>query len=163
MPDGTDALTKKFGEYMIKEIGNQAFEEKIKYSITAMINLEKRPQISIFEIIRYIAQMYHKYFTFNNTFVDYYTEKRKLKIEIYGKEWNDAYLKVVSDKIAENCYRNVAVNLLDRMVEKLLEMSFDMFNKENTLREQNKINDKIEKLNEIKSIIELYVVKNDNN
>jgi len=32
-------------------------------------------------------------------------------------------------------------------------MSFDMFNKENTIKEQNKVNEKVKKLEEIKTII----------
>lgn len=153
-PEGTDDLTKKFAEYMIKEIGNEAYESKIKYSITAMINIEKRPQVSIFEIVRYITQMYPKYFTFHGKFFESMSrETNKLKVEVYSEEWNEAYLKVVSDKLTENCYRNVAVNLLDRMVEKLIEMCFDMFNKENAMKEQAKVNDKVNKLMELRNII----------
>jgi len=38
-----DPISRKFAEYMIDEISNEAFESKIKYSIIAMLNLEKRP------------------------------------------------------------------------------------------------------------------------
>jgi len=160
-PEGFDDLTKKFAEYMIKEISDEAYESKIKYSITAMLNLEKRPQVSIYEISRYIAQMYPAYFTFTGKFFEFYSrESKKLNVEVYGDEWNEAYLKVVTDNLTENCYRNVAVNLLDRMVEKLLEMTMDLFNRENALKEQNKVTDKINKLNEIKEIISSYATSN---
>jgi GTP-binding protein EngB required for normal cell division len=156
---GFDDLTKKFAEYMIKEIGNSAFESKIKYSITATLNLEKRPHISIFEILRYIAQMYPTYFTFKGRFFEGTHRdagRHKLRLEVYSAEWNEAYLRVVGDNLTENCYRNVAVNLLDRMVEKLLELCMDLFNKENAVKEQNKINDKIIKLSEIRQIVAGY-------
>jgi GTP-binding protein EngB required for normal cell division len=157
--EGCDDLTKKFAEYMIKEIGNSAFESKIKYSITATLNLEKRPHISIFEVIRYIAQMYPKHFTFQGRYfewLDRTNSTQKLRVEVYSAEWNEAYLRVVGDNLTENCYRNVAVNLLDRMVEKLLELCMDLFNRENAIKEQNKINSKIIKLGEIRQIIASY-------
>ena len=153
-PEGYDDLTKKFAEYMVKEIGNEAYESKIKYSITATLNLEKRPQVSIFEIIRYIGQMYPNYFKFEGRlFESFARENHKFKLEVYSEEWNEAYLRVVCDKLTENSYRNVAVNLLDKMVEKLLELCMDLFNKENAIKEQNKINEKVAKLTEIKNII----------
>jgi hypothetical protein len=156
-PEGCDDITRKFAEYMIIEIGNQAYESNIKYSITATLNLERRPQVSIFEIARYITQMYPKYFTFDGSFTEsLFRDGRKIKLEVYGKEWNEAYLRVVGDKLTENSYRNVAVNLLDRMVEKLLELCMDLFNKENAVKEQTKINEKAMKLGEIRTIIASY-------
>lgn len=160
-PEGYDDLTKKFAEYMVKEIGNEAYESKIKYSITATLNLEKRPQVSIFEITRYISLMYPSYFTYHGEFLEsLLREKRKFKLEVYSDEWNEAYLRVVSDKLTENSYRNVAVNLLDRMVEKLLELCMDLFNKESAIKEQNKINEKVTKLTEIRTIVASYTNKN---
>lgn len=155
-----DDITKKFVEHMVTEIGNEAYESKIKYSITAMLNIEKRPQVSIFEIARYLCQMYSEYFTFTGgIFEPFQRDNTKLKVEVYGKEWNDAYLRVVSEKLIENCYRNVAVNLLDRMVEKLLEKCIDIFNKDYAQKEQNKVREKTDKLIEIRSIIASYEVE----
>ena len=155
-------LTKKFAQFMISEIGNEAYESKIKYSITAMLNLEKRPQISLFEIERYITQMYPEYFNFDikgqsiiTSIMEPYS-KPKIKIDVYGPEWQLAYLQVVGDKLAENCYRNVTVNLLDRMVEKLLEVCFDMFNKNNVEKQKKKIEQKVSKLEEIRDIIKSF-------
>lgn len=162
--EGSDDLTKKFAEYMIKEIGNEAYESKIKYSITAMLNIERRPQVSVFEVVRYVTQMHPNYFTFRGQlFESLSRENKKLKLEVYSDEWNEAYLRVVSDKLTENCYRNVAVNLLDRMVEKLLEMCIDMFNKENAVKEQNKVKDKTDKLIEIRNIIASYAATKNGN
>lgn len=155
--EGYDDVTKKFAEFMIKEIGNEAYESHIKYSITATLNLEKRPQVSFFEIARYVTQMYPNYFKYSGEFMGtLLRDNRKLKLEVYSPEWNEAYLRVVGDKLTENSYRNVAVNLLDRMVEKLLELCMDLFNKENAIKEQNKINEKVIKLGEIKTIITSY-------
>lgn len=152
-------LTKKFAEYMIKTIGEEAYESKIKYSITAMLNLEKRPQVSSFEILRYITQQYPEYFKFDNKIglaKSLIETKEKLKINVYGPEWNNAYIQVVSDKLIENCYRNVAVNLLDQMVTRLLEVCFDMFNKGNVEKQKRQIENKVMKLEEIRGIIKTY-------
>ena len=161
-PNANDEMTKRFAEYMIKEIGNEIYETKIKYSITSMLNLEKRPHVSIFEIMRYFTMMHQDHFAFKGTTYELmFRNSQKLKLEMFGSEWNNAYSMVVTDKLIENCYRNVAVNLLDRMVEKLLVMTMDMFNKENALKEKNKVNEKIVKLNELKSIIWSFHKTND--
>lgn len=153
-----DPLTRKFAEYLIKEIGSQVYEEKIKFSISAMINTEKRPNIDLFQVSRHICKMHPEHFTFNgNLFELFNKNNKKLKVEIYGDTWNEAYLRAVAEKLSENIYRNVAVNLLDKMVEKLLEMTIDMFNKENAIKEKDKVSDKIKVLNELKKIISHYV------
>lgn len=141
-PECSDPMSRKFAEYMVNEIGNEAFESKIRYSITAMLNLEKRPNVSIFELLRYFVSTHPEIFKIPDSIL-FTPQIKKYKLDVYGKEWIHAYSSVVIDNLAENCYRNVAVNLLDKMVEKLLEMTMDMFHKENALKEQNKVNEKI--------------------
>ena len=151
-PECSDGMSVKFIEYMINEIGNEAFESKIKYSITAMINIEKRPNVSIFEVMRYMVSKHKDIVGIKDTLLFPPTVYKK-KFEIYGDDWIEAYSAVVIDNLAENCYRNVAVNLLDLMVEKLLEMTMDMFHKENAAKEQNKVSEKMKKLVEIREIL----------
>ena len=62
----------------------------------------------------------------------------------------------MTDKLIENCYRNVAVNLLDQMVTRLLEVCFDMFNKGNVEKQKCQIENKVMKLEEIRGIIKSY-------
>ncbi len=152
--DKNDMLTRSFAEYIIKEIGSEAYENKIKFSIEALVNSEKRPNISVIEIIRNITQLDPEKFKFCNYI---FRNHRKVNIEIYGNAWNTAYVRAVSRKLADNCYRNVAVNLLDKMVERLLEVAVDMFNKDNALKEKDKIDAKIKHLNELKTIIAKYL------
>lgn len=155
--EGCDESTKKFIEYMVKEIGHEAYESNIKYSITAILNLEKRPQVSVVEVIRYLTQMYPSYFTFNNGILESFIhENHKLCLEIYSEAWNTCYLKVVANNLAENTYRNVAVNLLDLMVKKLLERCMDLISKKNATKEKNTINESIVKLKKIRNIMVSY-------
>ena len=158
-PDNGDDLTQKFSEYIVREIGSEAYESKIKFSIKAMINTEKRPDISLVEITRHMAAMHPKLFDWNDkTFTDYYlSSTKRLEIDVYGRDFNRAYIMAVKDKLIHNIYRNVAVNLLDRMVEKLLEMTIDMFNTETVRKEKTKVQEKISKLRELRSIIERYI------
>lgn len=155
--DSNDGLTRKFAEYIIKEIGSNAYESKIRFSIEAMINIEKRPTISLIEICRYLNQMYPQKFTFEGGFLEEMFSRKRVQIELYGEAWNKAYLKAVSAKLSENIYRNVAVNLLDIMVEKLLEVTIDMFNKDNAEKEKTRIDAKIQKLKQLKAIINNFV------
>ena len=74
-------------------------------------------------------------------------------VEVYGEEFNEAYLRAVSNKLSDNIYRNVAVNLLDNMVRNLLEMTIDMFNKDTVEKETLRVTDKIRQLEKIKKIL----------
>jgi HEPN domain-containing protein len=155
--EGCDELTKKFAGYIIKEIGSEAYESRIRFSITSMIRMQKRPKISTLEITRQLANIYKEHLEFNNGFFSYaFAEKNMIEIDVYVPVWNEAYLRAVTIEMAENCYRNVAVNLLDVMVEKLLEMTIDLFNKEHAMKEKNKVNDKIKELTHLKSIIKEF-------
>jgi hypothetical protein len=159
--DNNDQLAKQFADYMVKEIGGDAYTSHIKFSITALINIEKRPHISMIELVRHLTQLYLEYFTYKDGFFETFRkDKHRLKLEIYGPAWNLAYLKETTDQLSENCYRNVAVNLLDPMVRKLIEMTLDMFNKENAIKEQKKVNGKINKLRELREVIQSYTVSN---
>ena len=155
-----DKATQRFSEYMIKQIANEVYEDKIKYSIGALISIEKRPHISLTEICRHLTQMYKEKFTFTGDFFESFTrDHTKLQIEVYGEEFNQAYLKAICDKIVENCYRNVCVNLIDKMIERLLQLSFDLMNKKNLEKEKSRVSDKVAKLNELKRIISQYAIK----
>lgn len=148
-----DDLTRQFSEFLIKEIGSETYESKIRFSIQAMINTEKRPNISILELVRHIHIQNPHYFQYHHGLFGKYIGKHKMNIEIYGSIWNNAYLSAVAESLAENIYRNVAVNLLDKMVEKLLEMTIDMFNKEHCLKTSEKLNKKILTLKSIRDIL----------
>lgn len=153
-----DEVTKKFAEYMVNEISGSAFGTTIKATITAIVSLEKRPEISYYELVRYIAQMYPQFFTFKGNFFEPLThENKKLKLEVYGDDWNEAYLRAVARSLANNSYRNIAVNLLDKMIRMLMEMTIDMFNKEQALKEQKKVNEKVAKLTELRTIISSFM------
>ncbi|AYV81982.1 MAG: dynamin family protein [Homavirus sp.] len=156
-PECNDDLTKKFSEYIVNVIGSEAYNSHIKFSIEAMINTEKRPHISAIEINRHLVQMYPQHFIFHGGLYDTFNKNNhRIQVEIYSEVWNRAYLKAVSDKLAENIYRNVAVNLLDTMVRKLLEMTIDMFNKDNAMEEQAKVTEKMNNLRHIRSILKNY-------
>jgi hypothetical protein len=156
-PEVGDDLTHKFAEYIVREIGQKAYEENIRFSVTSMIKTEKRPNISLMELAREITKMYPEAFTFEGGVFESYTRNnKKVQIEIYGEEFNEAYLKAVSVKLSDNIYRNIAVNLLDNMVRNLLEMTIDMFNKETVERETLRVNEKIQKLENIKNILKSF-------
>ena len=158
-PDGgsIDEVSQKFSEYIVREIGSAAYESKIRFSIQAMINVEKRPLIPLTDVVRHLTQMYPTHFSFSGSFMENWKSWPQLEIDVYGPDFNEAYLRSVADKLAENIYRNVAVNLLDNMVQGLLEMTIDMFNQETVLKEKKKVDEKVTKLKETKQIIEQYI------
>jgi len=147
-----DPISKKFAEYMINEISNEAFESKIKFSISAMLNLEKRPCVSLFEIARYFVTKHPQILKMPSSFL-FTPAANRFKLEVFSQDWTEAYTHALINSITENAYRNIATSLLDLLIEKLLIMMMDILNKDNALKEQNKINQKIAKLIEIKEIL----------
>ncbi|CAH6421112.1 Dynamin family GTPase [uncultured virus] len=153
-----DPLTSKFASYMIKEISDEAFTSKIKFSIDAMINTERRPNVCATELTRHLVQLFPNHFKFKGGFDDYFLKnKHRLKIEVYSEAWNIAFLRVISDKMKTNCFGNVAVILLDQMIDELLKMTINMFRQDFAKKKQSTVSDKIKKLNELKTILKQYV------
>lgn len=151
----------KFTKYILGEASRTVFQnEAIKYSVAAMLNIEKRPSVSLTDISRHFINMHPTHFEYKGGLLEtYYETKNKIKLEIYSSEWNKAYLSAVIEKVTENSYRNIAVNVLDHMVKTLLEIAFGLTNKEITMKEQKKVSDKISKLQGIRSIMVEYADK----
>lgn len=147
-------LSRHFTEYIIRTIGHTAFEEKMRYCISSLVNIEQRPYVNIYDVIRQIIIITKSsYFDFTQ----FYRIRRlvsspnsnKIQIDLYSDLWNQAYLITIIDRLALNCYRTVAVNLVNKMVENLLSMVINL-NKENSQRENDKILDKISLLKQMK-------------
>lgn len=152
--DNNDEISKHFTEYIIRNIGQNAFEEKMRYSIGSLVNIEQRPYVSVYDVIRQIILITKSPYL---DYLQFYTIRRmfgrpncnKITLTLYSDLWNRIYLMTVIDRLALNCYRIVAVNLVNKMVENLLSMVISL-NKENSQKEGEKISDKISVLNYIK-------------
>ncbi len=155
-----DEISKRFTEYMIKDIGIKAFEEKMRYSLNALINIEQRPNVNMLDIVKQIIIIskpkhldYFQYCTLRRLVST--PNLNKLRIELYSEIWNVAYLRSVIDRLSLNCFRIVAVNLVNKMVENLLTMIISL-NKDSSIRENEKINDKIHLLEKIKENFSMF-------
>jgi len=153
MNDGDD-LSHKFAEYCVNEIGQKTFDETIRGSITSTINAAKRPNVTLIEVVRELTKMYPQPFTFEGGMLESYTRNnKKLNLEVYSEDFNEAYLKAEACGLSDEVYRIVAVNWLDNMVRDLLEMTIEMFNPENVEKETQRVNGKIQKLSNIRDIL----------
>jgi len=153
-------LSKHFTEYIVRNIGQTAFEEKMRYSISCLVNIEQRPYVSIYDVIRQVITITKSPYL---DFTQFYRVRRmftspnsnKVELVLYSDLWNRVYLITVIDRLALNCYRIVAVNLVNKMVENLLSMVINL-NKENSQRENDKIIEKIILLKQTKeSLLQL--------
>ena len=147
-------LSKHFTEYIVRNIGQTAFEDKMRYSISCLVNIEQRPYVSIYDVIRQVISITKSPYL---DFTQFYRVRRmfstpnsnKVELMLYSDLWNRVYLITVIDRLALNCYRIVAVNLVNKMVENLLSMVINL-NKENSQRENDKIVEKISLLQQTK-------------
>jgi len=151
-----DETSIKFVEYMIKEIGNKIYNEKIQFAIVSMINAEKHPDIKMSTIYEQIIKTHPEYVKISKGIFGQVSTKKKPIIETYGDEWNMAYIQVVSNRIAYNCYKQVVVCLINPMISNILQKSFEMCDKHQIHLEENKITNKLEKLRELRANIEKY-------
>lgn len=154
--DDQNNLSDAFAEHIVKEIGEIAYEEKIRFSIEAVVNNEKRPNINAFELCRKLAGSYAGYFKNINKHASLFHNVPKIIVEVYGDEWTEAYMNIVAERLANNFYRTVTTNFFDIMMEKCLEMVMDMANKETLNKRQNKISEAIYELNNLKSELSKY-------
>ena len=156
-----DEISKRFTEYMIRDIGIKAFEEKMRYSLNALINIEQRPNVNMSDIVKQIITIskpnhldYKQFYSVRRIFNR--PNLNKLRIELYSEIWNIAYLRSVIDRLSLNCFRIVAVNLVNKMVENLLTMIINL-NKENSIKENEKINNKIKLLEKLKDDLGIFL------
>lgn len=164
--ENEDELSKHFTEYIIRNIGKTAFEDKMRYSISCLVNIEQRPYVNIYDVIKQIILITKsEYLDFNQ----FYTLRRlfntpncnKIKLVLYSDLWNRAYLITVIDRLALNCYRIVAVNLVNKMVENLVSMVIGL-NKENSQKENDVITEKVSILTSIRdNLIEILNLNKD--
>lgn len=147
-------ISKHFTEYIIHNIGQTAFEEKMRYSISCLVNIEQRPYINIYDVIRQLILItkspyldYHQFYTIRRMFNK--PNCNKINLMLYSDLWNRIYLMTVIDRLALNCYRIVAVNLVNKMVENLLSMTINL-NKDTSQKENDKIIQKIDLLNQVR-------------
>lgn len=154
--NSSDSLdSKHFTEYIVRNIGQTTFEDKMRYSISCLVNIEQRPYVNIYDIIRQVISITKSQYL---DFAQFYRIRRmfsspnsnKIELVLYSDLWNQVYLMTVIDRLALNCYRIVAVNLVNKMVENLLSMVINL-NKESSQLENEKILEKISLLLETKN------------
>jgi len=149
-----DELSYHFTKYIIHNIGKTAFEEKMRYSITSLVNIEQRPYVSIYDVIKHLLTEtdtsyldFTQFYSFRRLFS--YPNSNKIQLYLYSDLWNRIYLMTVIDRLALNCYRIVAVNLVNKMVENLLSMVINL-NKDSSKAETFKIIEQLKILKETK-------------
>lgn len=159
--DENNNISKHFAEYIIRNIGQTAFEEKMRYSIGALVNIEQRPYVNIYDVIKQVILItkspyldYNQFYAIRRFFNR--PNSNKIKLTLYSDLWNRVYLMTVIDRLALNCYRIIAVNLVNKMVENLLSMILSL-NKENSQKENEKITEKIELLKQIRNNFIRYI------
>src|SRR5690606_13159477 len=152
-----EEISKSFTEYIVHSIGQLAFEDKIRYNISSLVNIEQRPYVNIYDIIKKILHLtksnyfdYEQYWSISYCIRN--NSRNKISLSLYSDLWNRVYLITVIDRLALNCYRIVAVNLVNKMVENLLNMVIGL-NKETSQKEQHIIKEKISILKQMKSDI----------
>lgn len=152
-----EEISKSFTEYIVHSIGQLAFEDKIRYNISSLVNIEQRPYVNIYDIIKKILHLtksnyfdYEQYWSISYCIRN--NSRNKISLSLYSDLWNRVYLITVIDRLALNCYRIVAVNLVNKMVENLLNMVIGL-NKETSQKEQHIIKEKISILKQMKTDI----------
>lgn len=155
-------MTKNFARYLIEDIGREIYEDKMKFMIGSLLEIEKRPNIELFELTKALSYIYEDHLTW----VEYVHQKRsffsskpktqpkqKIDVHIYSQEWTKAYMNTVITRFSNDCFRVIAVKLLDGMVARLLERTFDTLDEKHNERQANKVIEKVDKLKNIRNIL----------
>lgn len=150
--DLDDEVTMQFTKYLIKEIGNKAYEANIKFNINNLIKIEESPNLNMLEIIRELVQIIDPTQIEVSSGIFGRYNATKIKIDMYGELFNTAYLRSVINNIAINCFRIIEVNLIKKMINELLTIALSL-NKENAYKENEEINMKINILESLKGIL----------
>ena len=145
--------SSSFVSWITKKASQEVYNDKIKFALSAFLEVEKRPNVSDMDIVSELSRMYPSHFTLTSSILAKLHSAKKLQVEIFGDIWNAAQIKATRRRYAYDCYRVVVVYLLRGIVPKLIEMSFDMINKKNAQLEALKMDAKINKLTSLRRTI----------
>ena len=90
-----DELSKHFIKYIVKTIGQSAFEDKMRYTISSLVNIEQRQYVNIYDILRQIIIITKSPYL---DFTQFYRVRRmfsnpnsnKINLELYSDLWNQS-------------------------------------------------------------------------
>lgn len=130
--------------------------------ISSLLNIEKRPNINLMEMSRNLSQIYEEHFTFKKLSLIrcLFTKKYMINVDVYGPFWTKAYINTVITRFSHDCFRIIAVHLLDEMVAKLLERTFDSLDEKHNMVQEQKLTDKVNRLVDIRNIMVSFCKSN---
>jgi hypothetical protein len=149
-----NALQNIFVEHIVKELAEKAFDEKIQFAIDSLITRQKRPKVVSYELVRQITKMYPKHFKFEGTlFESRLRENKALEIEVYGEEFNRAYVLSIAEIIADDITRSVHESFTEILSLELLRKSAKLLNKDGLKQQQQEIENKHRRLDHLDKIL----------
>jgi len=149
---------EEFVENMLKTIGNELFEENIKYSIKATVGAQLIPSVDLNDVSRKLVQMNKSYFVFQGGFfANKFNPKKKLKVPMYGQMFNSAYIQAMATILGNDVDRLVHVNMTNNMVSGVLMKLVDYIETKNVQTQVNHNSDLVKDLKNIKVELTTYM------
>lgn len=147
-----DDIGKIFFVHIFDKICERANQDELKKSITRMIIREKRLDINYPKLINNIHEIAKQ----NNSDskieeitgfgLVFPSEKYPLTTELYGPLMYSAYMRCLSESVANDCYRITSENLLDPIIRNAIKYSLDTVSKKDFTAEQENLKKQTEKL-----------------
>lgn len=147
-----DDVGKIFFVHIFDKICERANKDELKKSITRMIIREKRLDMNYQKLINNIHEIAKQ----NNDNVKleeitgfglvFPSEKYPLVAELYGPLMYSAYMRCLSESVANDCYRITSENLLDPIIRNAIKYSLDTVSKKDFSAEQENLKKQTEKL-----------------
>ena len=130
-------LARLYFSYLTTNIANRIKKDGLEQEMEGMVAREKRPCPELLAVQNELAKqlMYPtpKYSVLADLFGD---DQSKMVVTVFGKEWTEAYLGLVSKRISDDMFRIQAVRLLERLVFESISFSLNMFSKGDSVKHE---------------------------
>ena len=156
-PEKTE-LAKEFGKYLFDKIGKQIYGKGLGEAIYHQLNTEKRPDPDFHALGRELAKITKRPKQFSHWFSDC----ERTDIDLYGPEWTQAYANMLTNRVTDNLFKTIGVNLLDPLIEEAIRYSLQTFRGDHVAEEASKQAEQIKTLrkhrNTLHIAMETYTV-----
>jgi len=151
-PEKTE-LAREFGKYLFEKIGKQIYGQGLREAIYHHLNTEKRPDPDFHALGRELTKItgHPKYF------MSWFSNCERLDIDLYGAEWTQAYANMLVNRVTDNLFKTIGVNLLDPLIEEAIRYSLQAFRGDRVAEEASRQSEQIKELRKHRTTLQMAV------
>jgi len=151
-------LAKLYFRFLLEKIAQKSDVDGLTKYVNSRIKLEKRASANYFDLFSKLRNELPLDIEHSNSF--FQAQKNyPIQLEVFGNEFTSAYFKVLSDRLADDIFRLLAVDLINPLVLDAIQYSLNLFKSGKIFREAKSQLKYIHEISEHKKQLENAIEK----